>query len=343
MDAEQIFGNAEALRVQGDDRGAAGLYGKLVEIDGLPGGMSCYRLGEIFNRAGKPEEALKWHNRAFELAPNLASRITKPDHLQNGYVFTPFTDKQVPDCPICGEPGTLWSVNNCVTNRDFIAGFNPIRHWMMCNPCQHVFAGNYPVNLGELLSASAPQYWLEPEMGFFRPIAQTVGQLVDRAPGLDLLEVGCGAGEFAAVSQEFGFRVRGLEIRPVFAEAIKQRFGVQVDVEDFLQVGEERKYDVVAMGDVIEHFDVPPAQVVAKAAALLRENGLFYVSTPNVMSVFALTMRDADPMRRVCEHINYFSRASLDKVLGQHGFRLEKYDMSPRYNGSMEVIARLEG
>jgi len=338
MDAEAIFKQAETLRIAGNDQQAAKLFAQLVEIPGIPGGLSSFRLGEIFNRNGHANQALEWHTRAFRSAPNLASRITKAEHLHNGYIYETVNDHRVTDCPICGAPGELWSANNCVTNNDFIPGFNPIREWMMCHSCSHVFAANYPEDIHEVLTNSAPDQWAEPNPGFFRQIAQTVGQITERARGKDLLEVGCGAGEFAGVAAEFGFAVRGLEIRPAYAEAVTRTFGIPVDVEDFLQVADAKKYDVVAMGDVLEHFTVPPADVVAKAASLLNKGGLLYISTPNFMSVFSQVLRDSDPMRRVCEHINYFSRISLEKVLSSGGFTVERYDMSPRYNGSMEVI-----
>jgi len=65
-----------------------------------------------------------------------------------------------------------------------------------------------------------------------------------------------------------------------------------------------------------------------------------YISTPNFESAFARTAGDQDWMRKVCEHINWFSRKSLYATLKRTGFEPMHYAVSRHYNGCMEVIAR---
>ena len=45
----------------------------------------------------------------------------------------------------------------------------------------------------------------------------------------------------------------------------------------------------------------------------------------------------SDPMRGVCEHINWFSKRSLEKLLDDVGLRPISYSISKHFNGCQEV------
>jgi 2-polyprenyl-3-methyl-5-hydroxy-6-metoxy-1,4-benzoquinol methylase len=158
------------------------------------------------------------------------------------------------------------------------------------------------------------------------------------AKGPRLLEVGVGAGEFSAVAKEFLFDVTGLDIRPKYAETVSKMLDIPVFTEDFQKFDSEEKFDVLVMGDVIEHMQ-DPVGALRKAHSLLSDQGVLWISTPNFESAFAMVKKDADPMWRIVEHLNYFSFRSLSKWLNIIGFDVVNYNVSAHYNGSMEVTA----
>lgn len=78
--------------------------------------------------------------------------------------------------------------------------------------------------------------------------------------------------------------------------------------------------------------------ILARLRALLRPGGVVWISTPNFDSAFSRLIGDRDPMKRVCEHLNYFSERSLAATMAAHGLVSVDYRISAHYNGSMEVI-----
>lgn len=341
MTLKQALLQAENLLKERADPQAAVLFRQLEDAPGIAP-LASFRLGEIYNRSGMALQSLRYHERAFELEPALLSRITPAEHPHHDYVYECVPENLVTACPLCGREGSLHRVFNCATSEYFLRGFAPVRAWMMCRPCHHIYTYSYPENLAALLGATAPARRLEPEPRFYAVIGRAIAEVQQRAPERTLLEVGVGAGEYAAVAAEMGFEVRGIEIRETYADAAAMRFAIPVATTPFLQYPEDRRFGVVTMGDVIEHMDDPLDDVLQKVRRLLVSGGVLHLSTPNFESAYARTLRDDDPMWVVCEHLNYFSLQSMQRLLERNGFTIERYDVSPRYNGSMELIARRE-
>lgn len=157
--------------------------------------------------------------------------------------------------------------------------------------------------------------------------------------GMDLLEVGVGQGHLIAVAQEMGYHVTAVELIESDAQETADLLGIPVICGDFLHLDEQEKVDIITMGDVIEHLQYP-VEGLKKAHAMLKENGILWLSTPNFESSFTRLMKAFDPM--LCEpyHITYFSYKGLMSILKKVGFELLEYAVSNRYNGSMELLLR---
>lgn len=335
-DKRAIFQEAEAL-LRKDDAKALELYQSIRGADELAA-LSSFRMGEIFNRLRDPISAYEHHRTAFRNYPNLTKIIVKEDHPSHNYVYQASNLVIVEYCPLCGGEGTPYSCYNATTSLDFIPGFDPVRLWMACDACHHLFAYSYPANLGELLSNTAFEFNLKPKTHLLPVNGRIMAEISRIAPGPRLLEVGVGAGEMAAVAKEFLFDVVGIDIRPAYADAVENMLDVRVHCEDFLEFAEEERYDIVMMGDVIEHLS-DPLSALRKAHRLLNDSGLLWISTPNFESAYSLVTKDADPMWRIVEHLNYFSAKSMSKCLTEVGFDLINYQISQHYNGSMEIMA----
>ncbi|KQX63826.1 class I SAM-dependent methyltransferase [Paenibacillus sp. Root444D2] len=332
-----LFKEAEGLlRIR--DEQALTIYLEIIDNNQQLSAISCYRIGEIYNRLRDPISSFQYFRTAFEKNPRLSQILLKEDHPAYTYNYMEPQENHIENCPLCGEKGHPYATYNTTTSMDFIPGFHPIRLWMCCDSCHHLFAFNYPVNLGELLANSAFDFNLSPKTTFFPTISQMMRNLTFIAPGDRLLEVGVGAGELSAVAKEFMFNVTGLDIRPPYAEAVTNMLDILVYTVDFLEFETEEKFDVLIMGDVIEHmFD--PIQAISKAHSLLNDKGVLWISTPNFESAFSMVKKDTDPMWRIVEHLNYFSFRSLKKWLDILGFEVVDYNVSGHYNGSMEVTA----
>lgn len=309
------------------------------ELAGLPetAGIAHFRLGEIHNRAGRVKEARRHHERAFEVDPILAGRITPEQHPHHGYVFRRVKEVAVENCPLCGQTGQDHWVFDMVTNPDFNPGFHPIRTWRRCDGCHHLYADARPADLGAVLRESDNEQYAAPALNLLPYYGDVLARLRDRAGGRRLLEVGVGGGEMILAARECGFDAMGLEIRPSHATRVHQLTGLEVRCADFLEFHDDASFDVICMGDVLEHM-LDPVAALARVHALLRRGGVVWISTPNFDSAFSRLSGDRDPMKRVCEHLNYFSERSLEQIMAAQGLQTVDYRISAHYNGSMEVV-----
>ena len=101
------------------------------------------------------------------------------------------------------------------------------------------------------------------------------------APGPRLLDVGCSSGEFLFFAKKRGFETYGVELNPLTAE-IAQANGLRVRQGTLKDVHfEDNFFDVVFLGDIIEH--VPsPRELLLECRRILKKGGMLVVSTPNL-------------------------------------------------------------
>ncbi|GMK38273.1 hypothetical protein PCCS19_13270 [Paenibacillus sp. CCS19] len=321
-----------------DERAALKKYMQSIEFEPDFAPMACFRIGEISNRMGEALNSFQYHEMAYKLNPGFSEVIVQPEHPSYVYVYKEPVEHKVTKCPLCGSGGAPYAAFNVTTSIDFLHGFHPVRLWMACDDCHHLFAHNYPVQLNDILSNSAFEFNLKPKPHLFPLLSSIVMNITNLAPGRKLLEVGVGAGEFSAVAKEFLFDVTGLDIRSAYAKAVSEMLDIPVYTSDFDAFESVDGYDVIVMGDVIEHM-ADPLRALRKAHSLLNDNGVLWISTPNFESAFSMVSKDKDPMWRIVEHLNYFSYRSLGLWLNRIGFEVVNYSVSSHYNGSMEVTA----
>jgi 2-polyprenyl-3-methyl-5-hydroxy-6-metoxy-1,4-benzoquinol methylase len=146
-------------------------------------------------------------------------------------------------------------------------------------------------------------------------------QIYARQPGGRLLDVGASAGFFVEQAVARGFDAYGLEISPIAIEAAAPAIRPRMRVGDanVLAADGVEKYDVVTAFDIIEHtYD--PAAFIRTLRALLHDNGLLVVSTPDTGHFLRRVMGASWPMLQPLQHTVLFSRRSLTGVLREAGF-----------------------
>lgn len=337
IDTVSIFNKAEELLDQGREQEAFILYADLRGAHHLAP-LAFYRMAEILNRQQQPEESLKHHRTAFELDPHLARGVNNTDHPCYDYVYSFVEQTNITKCPMCGEEGRPHSCYNAVTKPDFTPGFDPIRLWMYCDCCHHIFASNYPSDLGSVLRNHTHGSHLSPRHEVFPALGRVLSNIRKRAPGNSFLEIGVGAGEMAAVAKEFLFDVTGIDIRPAYAEAASKMLDIPIHAIDFLDFKPDQPYDVICMGDVLEHT-TEPVRMLRQAISLLSPGGVLWISTPNFESAFSRVTGDKSPLWRACEHLNYFCYRSLKAMLESMGAPVADYAVSRHCLGTMEITA----
>jgi SAM-dependent methyltransferase len=101
-----------------------------------------------------------------------------------------------------------------------------------------------------------------------------------RAP-LDILDCGCGTGDWTLLLREDGHRATGIDIAPRAIERLKEAHGEIFQVGDFRRTGwPAAAFDLVINWGGLEHFEEGPAAGIAEAWRLLRPGGAFVATTP---------------------------------------------------------------
>jgi len=136
-----------------------------------------------------------------------------------------------------------------------------------------------------------------------------------------LLDVGCSLGDFLHKAKYF-YEVEGVEVNPLTRAVTGNFFKVH---EDYLSnLGLTTEYDIVTLNQIL--YGVPdPVTLLKDIHAVLREDGILYINTPNADS-YAMQL-----YKGRCNHLygyttqNVFNRLSLEKAAELTGFKIKSF------------------
>jgi 2-polyprenyl-3-methyl-5-hydroxy-6-metoxy-1,4-benzoquinol methylase len=163
-----------------------------------------------------------------------------------------------------------------------------------------------------------------------------------QAPRGALLEVGCAYGLFLDEARRSFDSVTGIDIA---AEPIAHaRDVLKIDARrgDFLtdDFG-GRRFDVICMWDTIEHLPKPD-EFLARGAALLRPNGLLFLTTGDIGSWNARWRGAAWRQIHPPSHVNYFSRQTIATLLHRTGYDVIRIERARYYHTVYNVLASIQ-
>jgi 2-polyprenyl-3-methyl-5-hydroxy-6-metoxy-1,4-benzoquinol methylase len=157
----------------------------------------------------------------------------------------------------------------------------------------------------------------QPMVGAFKKYLQLIRRL--RPGSKTLFDVGAATGFFLDVARQDGFDVSGVEISEYAAQKAREK-GISVETGLLDTVDSSNAYDVITMLDLIEHV-TDPLEILKKAHALLAPNGLIVINTPDAGSLYASMMGCRWHLIVPPEHLYYFNRKNIARILEQAGFR----------------------
>lgn len=139
--------------------------------------------------------------------------------------------------------------------------------------------------------------------------------------GRRLLDVGAATGAFLAEARARGFDVAGIEPSPAAAAARARGFDVfegPIEAATYAP----SSFDVVTIQDVLEHL-VDPCGALRLVGGWLRRGGALVVTVPDFGGWWARTSGARWPMITPKEHLHYFTRRTLRRLLRATGFEVE--------------------
>lgn len=137
------------------------------------------------------------------------------------------------------------------------------------------------------------------------------------ATGGELLEVGCGPGYLLDEAGAFFDGRAGVELSPAAAREARARTGAEVFGGN-AEIPPDRRFDCVIATHVIEHIH-DPVPFVADLAGRLRPGGSLVLAAPDMGSLFRHAMGRRWPSFKYPEHVSFFDRRTLARLLGTAG------------------------
>jgi SAM-dependent methyltransferase len=189
-------------------------------------------------------------------------------------------------CPICSSPSLRRKPFKYVFHASELRGWS-------CDRCGIIFLHPQPTaeELKQLYSAEyfeGGDFRCGHEEGYSDPA--TLEKMAD--PGLLIvikgmttgrrfLEIGCAGGAFLNTARELGFEVQGVELSEDACRIAQETFGLQVFAGELVNARfPDRSFDVVFMGDVIEHLPDPIA-TLREVKRLLDSKGMLVMGLPS--------------------------------------------------------------
>lgn len=138
---------------------------------------------------------------------------------------------------------------------------------------------------------------------------------------ISLLDVGCGRGYFMDEARKLGWNTFGIDYSSITIRYALRNLNLKVFQSDIGTYKTTNKYDVIVLSQFIEHVS-NPNEIIKKCYQLLKKGGLIYVATPNIRSISAKVLGVGFDHLIPPEHLGYYSRKTLERLLSNNEFRL---------------------
>ena len=147
-----------------------------------------------------------------------------------------------------------------------------------------------------------------------------------------VLDIGCSVGRllnsFHLIDTEMDLSdLTGIDIDPSAKRNAIPYLKDRIIIDDFLKHEFDRKFDIITMRFVIEHlldFNV----YLAKVIQVLNPGGILFISSPDIESAQARSLRDKwklinDPAQKI-GHLRWFNRKSIEFLARKYGLKMER-------------------
>lgn len=156
-----------------------------------------------------------------------------------------------------------------------------------------------------------------------------------------LLDFGCGGGWLAARMKRYGWYVEGMDFSAYAACKVECQFGIRVHVGSLPHPDiAAESFDVINMGQVLEHVHRPHALIEAAVKALC-PGGLLVVSVPNFDGWSRRLFGQAFDALDLPRHLLHFNPVTLRRLLQTHGLKVEELRILGSGNWMGRSLARL--
>lgn len=238
------------------------------------------------------------------------------------------------DCPVCGHPNTdtpagplsraPWAIISCVG-----CGFVHMRDVPKVEALAGEFSWDktFPIEAARRRRDSPLLAWLDARTRWrlhLFPRVEPVAIIARLAPPGPVVDIGCGGGSGMLALPEHHAPC-GIEISPALAAEAAARLAprggrvIQASALDGLAAWPDGTLSGAVLRSFLEH-DADAAAVIQRLRRALREDGVAVVKVPNYGSINRRVMGRKWCGIRLPDHVNYFTRSSLTRMVTDAGF-----------------------
>jgi len=138
------------------------------------------------------------------------------------------------------------------------------------------------------------------------------------SPRANILDIGCATGGLLSILKRRGYeKVSGVDPSPSCADAAKRIHGIQVKTASMSNLSDwDARFDLILMLGVLEHIG-EVKKALHLASNLLKRGARIYCAVPDVERL--ADCENAPYQQFSVEHVNFFSRHSLARVMAEVG------------------------
>lgn len=138
----------------------------------------------------------------------------------------------------------------------------------------------------------------------------------------NLLDVGCGTGDFLKTAQDNNWTITGVEPDDKAREIANSKTNNSVFEIEKLQQLNSQSFDVITLWHVLEHLPNLKTDL-ATFASLLKPNGRLIIAVPNYKSFDAKHYKQFWAAYDVPRHLWHFSQTAIEILASEHNLKVE--------------------
>lgn len=159
-----------------------------------------------------------------------------------------------------------------------------------------------------------------------------------REDKLNILDVGCGWGNFIQLLEKNHFAYLGIDLSQTAVD-LCQKKNLNCQKIDLIELSKKakQKYSAITFFQVIEHLK-NPLEYLRTAKKLLKKNGILMITTPNNNSPLRSLFGPKWSVYNTPSHYFFYSKESLRRLLKMAGFNNFKIKIDPPRYFSFDYI-----
>ena len=151
-------------------------------------------------------------------------------------------------------------------------------------------------------------------------ILQVIGN--GKPASTNLLDYGCGTGEFLNTCKKAGFKTTGIEPEEKARNFAINNYDLNVLPPDAINSFKNDSFDIVTLWHVLEHIH-RLKEFLSELKRIVKGRGVAIIAVPNLTSLDAKIYKEFWAAYDLPRHLYHFSPKDIEKLFSELGFELE--------------------